>query len=94
MMNFFNNTTNSIPTLYVGIRPYYAKGRIQKVGPPFFQWSLKGKDNFNPKLQVITQDLNHPKRKLGVFDIIKWVMELKIAKYFLLKKKQVSRNLI
>ncbi len=55
---------------------------------------MKGKDNFNPKLQVITQDLNHPKRKLGVFDIIKWVMELKIAKYFLLKKKQVSRNLI
>jgi hypothetical protein len=73
-------------------RPYYAKERIQKVGPPFFQWSLKGKGNFNPKLQVITQDLNLPKRRLGVLDVRKWVMELKITKSVLLKKKQVSCN--
>jgi len=34
--------------LYVGKRPYYPKGRIEKVGPPFIQQSFKGKDNFNP----------------------------------------------
>ncbi len=91
-MKNLNNTTNSISTVYVGKRPYYTKGRIQKVGPLFFQWSLKGKDNFNPKLQVMSQDLNHPKRKLGVSDVRKWVMELKIAEYLLLKKWEVSCN--
>jgi hypothetical protein len=78
LMKILNNKTN-ISTLYVGKRPYSAKGRIQRVGPPFFQWSLKCKDNFNLNLQVITQDLNHPKRKLGVLDVRKWVMELNIT---------------
>ncbi len=78
-MKILNNKTNNISTLYVGKRTYSAKGRIQRVGPPFFQWSLKCKDNFNLNLQVITQDLNHPKRKLGVLDVRKWIMELKIT---------------
>jgi len=42
--------------------------------------------------QVITQDLNHLERKFSVLDARKWVMELKITEYVLLKKMQVTWN--
>jgi hypothetical protein len=42
--------------------------------------------------QVITQDLNHLERKFSVLDARKWVMELKIAEYITLKKRQVTWN--
>jgi hypothetical protein len=42
--------------------------------------------------QVITQDLNHQKRKVGVSNARKWVMELKIVEYILLKKSQITSN--
>jgi hypothetical protein len=42
--------------------------------------------------QVITQDLNHLERKFNVLNARKWVMELKIAEYVLLKKRQVKWN--
>jgi hypothetical protein len=41
---------------------------------------------------IITQDLNHTKRNFDVLDARKWVMELKITKYVLLKKRQVTCN--
>jgi hypothetical protein len=42
--------------------------------------------------QVITQDLNHLERKFSVLDARKWVMELKIAEYITIKKRQVTWN--
>jgi len=48
LMKNLTHTSDSMSTLYVGKRPYYPKGTIQKVGPPFLQQSFKSKDNFNP----------------------------------------------
>jgi hypothetical protein len=90
-MKKLTNTIDSMSTSYVGKRPYYPKGRTQRVGPPFFQQSFKGKDNFNPS-KVITQDLNHEERKFGVSYARKWVMELKNVKYILLKRRQQTCN--
>jgi hypothetical protein len=37
LMKFVTHTTDSMSALYVGKRPYYPKGRIQRVGPRFLQ---------------------------------------------------------
>ncbi len=48
LMKILTHTINSMLALYFGKRPYYPKGRTQRVGPPFLQQSFKSKDNFNP----------------------------------------------
>ncbi len=47
LLKNLTHTTDNMSALYVGKGPYYPKGRTQRVGPPFFQQSFKGKDNFN-----------------------------------------------
>jgi len=86
LMKNLTHTTDSMSTLYVGKRLYYPKEGSKELNHLSSNNPSKVRTILIPQ-HAITQDLNHPKRKFDVSDARKWVMELKITKYSLLKKR-------